>query len=163
MLIIIVFFFWYFFVSFAIEEKFLSRLGWFISLFFLVEKRHKCRIKRVKDIYVHDELFSVENKLLTVTIKSKRHELNQLYTNFLALRKWVFLPLQFARLNKFNKYKFTRLKYSFFILIYFIFILKHILIENLSKDFSAFNTHVWLFSNIWTLTVNLCMFNLLLK
>ena len=46
-------------------------------------------LERVKDIYVHDELFSVENNLLTVTMKSKRHELakyfttqiDQLYTN----------------------------------------------------------------------------------
>ena len=33
---------------------------------------------------------------------------------------------------------------TFSILFYFIF--KHILIENLSKDFSVYNTHVWLFS-----------------
>ena len=74
--------------------------------------------------------FSVENKLLTVTM---RHELNQSDTNSLSVLQFKsinclqifslcakgFSFFQFARLNKFNKYKFTRFKYSFFYLFYF--------------------------------------------
>uniref|UniRef100_A0A3B0MF87 Long-chain-fatty-acid--coa ligase, putative n=1 Tax=Theileria annulata TaxID=5874 RepID=A0A3B0MF87_THEAN len=36
---------------------------------------------RVKDIYLHDELFSVENNLLTVTFKLKRNFLRQKFQN----------------------------------------------------------------------------------
>ena len=53
----------------------------FLILFLLIAYLIFKNGQKVKDIYLHDELFSVENGLLTPTMKSKRTELQNRFQN----------------------------------------------------------------------------------
>ena len=50
-----------------------------LILFFLIKKNVHLFFEQVKDIYIHPEPFTVENNLLTPTMKTKRPELGKYF------------------------------------------------------------------------------------